>query len=91
MTRLLQDANSDSEIIDWNGSNYGSLQIFGTWDGCIVTIKGSLDDGENFTACQGAVLTSDVITSFLMAPGKVKAFLTNVGVSTSLTCELSPG
>jgi len=91
MTRLLQDANSDGEIIDWNGSNYGSLQIFGVFDGATVVVKGSLDDGDNFTIVKGGVFRDSLITSFLMAPGKVKAFITGAGASTSITCEISPG
>jgi hypothetical protein len=94
MPQILENAtgNGDGSIIDWNGNDKaGTLQIEGTWDGATVEIKGSIDGGTTFTTPQGATFTSDIISSFQMGPGKVKATVSNAGASTDLNAHVSPG
>jgi len=38
-------ANSNGEAYEWAGQGLGSLQVFGTFDTCTVTMQGSLDGG----------------------------------------------
>jgi len=84
--------DGDSAVIDWNGNcNPGSLQIVGVFDGATVTITGSMNDGANYTAPVNSSFTSEVITPFEMATGKVKATISNAGASTSLSAYISPG
>ena len=90
--QLLNSANSDGEQHDYFGhAQSSSLQVFGTWDGCTVTIKGSMNDGVTFSACSNSDFFEDTITSFEMSVGKVKAFISNAGGATSINCFLSPG
>ena len=86
-----QATDGDGAIVDWNGNKEGTLQISGTWNGATVTIYGSLDDGTTFKAPTNSAYTEDVITSFQMGPGKVKATISSAGASTSLSAYISPG
>jgi hypothetical protein len=79
-------------VIDWNGNcNPGTLQIVGVWDGATVEITGSMNRGSNYTAPVNSSYTDDVITTFEMATGKVKATISNAGASTNLSAYISPG
>lgn len=93
MPQLLNSAKTDGSgtAIDWNGNKKGTLQIAGTWDGATVTIYGSIDSGATYTAPNNSSYTEDVITSFEMGPGKVKATVSSAGASTDLNAYVSPG
>ncbi len=93
MSQLLKNATADGNgaASDWNGNQKGTLQIVGTWDGATVTIYGSLNDGEDYAAPSNSAYTADVITSFEMGPGKVRATVSNAGSSTDLNAYVSPG
>lgn len=93
MPQLLDGATVDGNgaAADWNGNKKGTLQIVGTWDGATVTIYGSIDKGVNYTAPSNSAYTEDVITSFDMGTGKVRATVSSAGASTNLNAYVSPG
>lgn len=89
--KLLDEAtaNANGESFEWTGTGEGTLHIFGTFDTCTVTIQGSLDGGETWTAPAASAYTAATITSFNMGRGLVRAVLSSVGASTSVSCYLS--
>lgn len=85
-----ETGNTTGKAVSWSGIGPGTLQIAGTFDTATVTIEGSLDDGATWASPTGGVFTAAVMTSFEMGIGLVRAVLSLVGASTSLSVYLSP-
>ena len=83
-------ANANGAPFEWNGIGKGSLQVVGTWDTATVTIQTSFDGGTTWTSPSGAVFTADVVTTFESGVCLVRAVLSSVGASTSLSAYLTP-
>ena len=94
MPQLLDNATTDGDgaVIDWNGNGTpGTLQLSGLFAGATVTIKGSIDGGNNFLSPSNGSFKSELITCFEMAPGKVKATISGATGATNISADVSPG
>jgi hypothetical protein len=80
-------ANTTGEKIEWSGVGPGTLHIYGTFDTCNVAIQGSTDGGTTWTAYSTSY-TAATITSFEAGNILVRAVVTSVGGSTSVSADL---
>ncbi len=87
-----ETGNITGEWIKWAGTGSGTLQIDGTWDGATITIQGKIKGSASGASPANSVFTelSTLILPFDMGIGLVRAIVTDVGGSTSLSVYLSP-
>ena len=83
-------ANSNGEAYEWAGQGLGSLQVFGTFDTCTVTMQGSLDGGVTWTAITSQAFTAASFAPFGAANCLVRAVVSSVGASSSVSAILTP-
>ncbi len=78
--KLLENAtaNGDGEVIKYAGVGVSTLHIYGTFDSATVTISGSTDGGETWTA-YATTYTAAIITTFEAGTILVKAALSGCG------------
>lgn len=87
--QLLTDAtaNATGEWKEWEGVGVGTLAIYGTFDTCSVTVQISTNGG--ITAIDYAsAYTAAAHAQFEEGNILVRAVLSSVGASTSVSCDL---
>ena len=82
-------ANANGKTFEWKGCGPGTLHIYGTFDTCTVAIEGSTDGGDTWTAYSTSY-TSAGIVAFEAGNILVRAVLSSVGASTSVSVDLVP-
>jgi hypothetical protein len=80
-------ANSTGEWLEWSGVGVGTLAIYGTFDTCSVTVQISTNGGVTAIPYASAY-TSAAHAQFEEGNILVRAVLSSVGGSTSVSCDL---
>jgi hypothetical protein len=89
--KLLEKATSNTtgEAFEWAGIGPGTLHVYGTFDTCNVAIQGSTDNGVTWTPYSTSY-TAATITSLEAGNILIRAVLTSVGASTSISVDAVP-
>lgn len=82
-------ANTTGEWFEWTGTGVGTQNVYGTPDTCSIQIQGSTDGG--VTAVDiGSAIAAAAISTFEHGNILVRAVISSVGASTSMSVDLVP-
>jgi len=87
--QLLENAtaNVTGEWFEWDGVGSGTQAAYGTFDTCSIQIQISTDGG--VTAVNlGSAITAAAVAAFLQGNILVRAVLSSVGASTSVSVDI---
>ena len=80
-------ANATGKWFEWSGVNVGTQNTYGTPDTCSIQLQGSTDGGKTAVAI-GSAITAAGWTTFQAGNVLVRAVISSVGGSTSMSLDL---